>query len=229
MAARSSSRRGGQLSMTTPTPPPWLSPKVETRNRSPKTLPVTAVNGSGSTFEPVRHCYLCGKPSPEQDAVPTCPDHGPLWKLVQQGPTSNVLVERDGKVLLAQRGHEPYHGHWCIPGGFVDFGEHPEDAARRELMEEAGVEVTLTGMLGIYVAPYTRPEGTDWIQTTVYLGETEDEPRINDHEMLAVGWFDPDELPEPMVPSHLVRLADWRADRVWRWDGQDGAGSLEPG
>lgn len=177
----------------------------------------------------MRHCYECGTSSPETDSVPTCPTHGPLWKLVQQGPTANVLVERDGQVLLARRGHEPWYGHWCIPGGFVDYGEHPEDAARRELTEEAGVSVTLTGMLGIYVSPYERPGGTDWIQTTVYLGETEDEPRVNDHEMLAVGWFSPDQLPEPMLPSHLVRLDDWQAGRVWRWVDQTAAGSMEPG
>ena len=177
----------------------------------------------------MRYCYLCGSASPDAGSIPTCPDHGPLWKLVQQGPTSNVLVERDGQVLLAQRGHEPWYGHWCLPGGFVDLGEHPEDAARRELVEEVGVEVTLTGMLGIYVSPYDRPEGTDWIQTTVYLGVTDGDPAVNDGEMLDCGFFDPDALPEPMVPSHLTRLADWRAGHVWRWDDQTRAGSMEAG
>ncbi|MCP3939607.1 MAG: NUDIX domain-containing protein [Actinomycetia bacterium] len=148
---------------------------------------------------------------------------------MQQGPTANVLVERDGMILLAKRGHQPYHGHWCIPGGFVDYGEHPEDAARRELLEEAGVKVTLTGMLGIYVAPYDRPDETDWIQTTVYLGVTDDNPRVNDHEMLAVGWFSPEDLPDPMIPSHLIRLAHYVDDRTWRWSGQTAAGSMEPG
>ena len=177
----------------------------------------------------MRHCYECGLAAPDNNSIPTCPDHGPLWKLVQQGPTANVLVERDGKILLAKRGHEPWFGHWCIPGGFVDYGEHPEVAARRELMEEAGVSVRLTGMLGIYVAPYERPDGIDWIQTTVYLGVTDDDPVVNDGEMLDVGWFGADELPEPMLPSHLVRLADWTAGRFWTWDGHAGAGSMEAG
>ncbi len=177
----------------------------------------------------MRHCYDCGQPSPEANDIPTCAEHGPLWKLVQQGPTANVVVERGDQILLAKRGLEPWYGHWCIPGGFVDYGEHPEDAARRELMEEAGVRVTLTGFLGIYVAQYQRPGVMDWIQNTVYVGETDDEPIINDHEMLDVGWFDPNDLPDPMVPAHLVRLADWSAGRVWRWADQTSAGSFEPG
>lgn len=173
------------------------------------------------------HCYHCGAAAPERDGVPVCADHGPLWKLVQQGPTANVLVERDDRILLARRGHEPWYGHWCIPGGFQDFGEHPEEGARREVLEEVGVRVELTGLVGIYVSRYERPHGADWIQTTVYLGRTDDEPLVSDGEMLECGWFDPDELPEPMLPSHVVRIDDWRAGRIWRWQGQSGAGSLE--
>lgn len=177
------------------------------------------------------HCYYCGsiaEPDNSFGGVAACPQHGPLWKLVQQGPTANVIVERNSKILMVKRAHEPFLGHWCIPGGFSDFGEHPEDTARRELLEEAGVRVTLTGLLGIYVAPYARPHETDWIQTTVYLGTTDDDPRIADHETSEVGWFDPSDPPEPTVPSHLVRLADYRAGRVWRWIDQAGAGSMEP-
>lgn len=173
------------------------------------------------------YCYLCGRAIEIDHGVPTCPEHGPLWKLIQQGPTANVLVERNGKVLLAKRGHDPWYGHWCMPGGFVDFGEHPEDAARREAFEEVGVRAELTGLLGVYVARYERETGPDWIQTTVYLATTDDEPVVNDGEMLECGFFDPGELPEPMLPSHRGRLEDWQAGRIWRWKGHSSAGSVE--
>ena len=115
-----------------------------------------------------------------------------------------------------------------MPGGFQDMGEHPEDAARREAMEEVGVRVELTGLLGIYVTRYERPTGWDWIQTTVYLASTDDEPILGDGEMSDCGFFDPEDLPDPRVPSHVARLRNWQSGRFWRWEGHRDAGSVEP-
>ena len=55
-------------------------------------------------------------------------------------PCAEALVLRDGKVLLAQRAVEPFHGAWDIPGGFLENGEHPQDGVVRELREETGLE-----------------------------------------------------------------------------------------
>jgi len=44
------------------------------------------------------------------------------------------------KVLLIQRGHDPFIGMWACPGGFIDMNETPEDAAIRELEEETGLK-----------------------------------------------------------------------------------------
>ncbi len=50
-----------------------------------------------------------------------------------------TLIERELHVLLVQRRHWPYEGHWAIPGGFINMDESLEQAARRELEEETGV------------------------------------------------------------------------------------------
>jgi 8-oxo-dGTP diphosphatase len=52
-----------------------------------------------------------------------------------------AVVVRDGQVLLIERGQEPLKGHWTLPGGLVEAGEHLECAVRREMLEETGLEV----------------------------------------------------------------------------------------
>ena len=153
-------------------------------------------------------CYDCGRECVEGGApAPVCPEHGPRWKLIRNAPCADVLVERDGRVLLGRRAIEPGRGLWEIPGGFLDLGEHPDDGARREAREELGVDVTLTGFLGTYVDRW----GPDWVQVNVYLAETDGEPAPADGEVLVVAWFAPEDLPaeEQMVPGHHRRVRDW--------------------
>ena len=51
-----------------------------------------------------------------------------------------AIHENDLKVLLIQRGADPYKNHWALPGGFVEINESVDVAAERELAEETGME-----------------------------------------------------------------------------------------
>ena len=55
----------------------------------------------------------------------------------------SVAVWRDGEVLLVKRGRAPFAGFWSFPGGGVELGERLEEAARREVREEAGIDVAI--------------------------------------------------------------------------------------
>ena len=61
-----------------------------------------------------------------------------------------VIFEMDGGIVLTQRDIEPGWGKWTFPGGFMDRGETAEAAASREAREEAGVEVEVGPILGLY-------------------------------------------------------------------------------
>ncbi len=61
-----------------------------------------------------------------------------------------TIPEDDGRILLTRRAIDPSKGKWTFPGGFVDFGERTADAAVRETLEETGLTVSLTGLVGVY-------------------------------------------------------------------------------
>jgi ADP-ribose pyrophosphatase YjhB (NUDIX family) len=64
------------------------------------------------------------------------------------GVGCGAAIVRDGRLLLVKRRKAPEAGCWNLPGGKVDFGERIEDAVRREILEELGVEIELTRSLG---------------------------------------------------------------------------------
>jgi 8-oxo-dGTP diphosphatase len=63
---------------------------------------------------------------------------------------AGVLIEKDGCLLLLQRAHEPWKGYWNLPAGYVEADENPIDAAKREAMEETGLDVEIGGLFRVY-------------------------------------------------------------------------------
>ena len=60
-----------------------------------------------------------------------------------------VIVLKDERVLLVRRGKPPEEGRWSLPGGRQRLGEPVRDTARREVREEAGVDIDLIGLLDV--------------------------------------------------------------------------------
>ena len=65
-------------------------------------------------------------------------------------PAAGVLLEWRGGLLLVRRKYEPRAGSWCLPSGFMEYGETPERCALRELREETGIEGALDELFGVY-------------------------------------------------------------------------------
>lgn len=80
------------------------------------------------------------------------------------------LGQKKVKLLLVRRGEEPFAGRYSLPGGFLRRGETVEQAAVRELMEEAGVNDPKLINLGVYSAPDRDPRG--WIISCCFIALT---------------------------------------------------------
>jgi len=119
------------------------------------------------------------------------------------------------KVLLVRRGAEPFRGCWALPGGFVDEGERPVEAARRELAEESGLiwEGPLVP-IGAFGDPGRDPRG--WTVSAAYIADVGlEEPLVAPGDDASEArWFFSDELPEPLAFDHsdMVAAALWRLD-----------------
>jgi 8-oxo-dGTP diphosphatase len=67
--------------------------------------------------------------------------------------TDCVVFDPRGRLLLIRRKNPPCAGAYALPGGFVDIGETVEDACRREVREETGIELGALELVGVYSDP----------------------------------------------------------------------------
>ena len=116
-----------------------------------------------------------------------------------------VIEAPNGSVLLVR---QAYRDRWGVPGGLLKRGEDPATGARREVREEVGLEVEIIGEATVVVEP--RAQRIDLIYLAQLPSGTPAstaEPRSP--EIVEVGWFPPDELPELQheTAAALVALA----------------------
>lgn len=122
-------------------------------------------------------------------------------------PTVDIVLHRDPQgILLIERGNPP-HG-WALPGGFIDCGESAEQAALREALEETGLAVRLTGLLGVYSDPDRDPRFHTL--SVAYTAECDDGaiPCAGD-DARNVRFFPLDALPVDIAFDHRRIIADF--------------------
>ncbi len=93
---------------------------------------------------PLKYCPRCGTQLTERSHTgkirPTCPNC--QWVYFADPKVAvAVLIQADHRCLLVQRRYDPHRGTWTLPSGFVDAGEDPRQAARRECLEETGLVI----------------------------------------------------------------------------------------
>lgn len=104
-----------------------------------------------------------------------------------------AIVERDDGRWLFVR--PAYRQAWALPGGLLDRNEAPEPAIHRELREELGLVVVLDPQPWALIDPALRRLDVVW-RARPAPGFDPDAITVESHELVALGWFDPDDPPE---------------------------------
>lgn len=109
--------------------------------------------------------------------------------------TDCVVFDGRGRVLLIRRKNPPFQGGYALPGGFVELGERIEDACRRELSEETGLNVGKLRLVGVYSDPERDPRGHTC--SVAYLSQVDDAIPTAGDDAAAAEW-----------------VADWRSENL---------------
>lgn len=115
---------------------------------------------------------------------------------------------QDLSVLLIERAEDPFQGKWAMPGGFVEMDESTDDAARRELKEETGVDDVFLEQLYTFSDPYRDPRGR--VVSVAYYALV----NLNEHEIEAASdaadaqWFSIENAPDLAFDhDHVLNVA----------------------
>lgn len=175
-----------------------------------------------------RYCPYCAGPIVEEVRFnaerPVCSACGFVQFHDPKVAVIGLVVHRS-RVLLIQRAVDPAKGKWSLPGGYMDAGEMPQGALKRELQEEVGLSVKLGELIEIF--PMVNSEEERIGIVLAFKGEptgSPDIPFVADDAQDA-GWFSADEIPSDLAfESTESLLVNWKASSP----GSSGAGRQEP-
>lgn len=162
----------------------------------------------------IRYCLRCGARMVLKDdhghRRATCPDCGFVHYRNPVPAAGVILTGREG-VLMVRRRYHPAAGAWCLPAGFMEYGETPERCALRELREETGVVARLTGLFGVY-AGFDDPRVRSVL--ILYTAERRGGRLRPGDDATEARWFSPSRPPRRIAfESHRRALAELHARR----------------
>ena len=124
-------------------------------------------------------------------------------------PAVSILIFNDaGEILLGKRSD---NGKWATVGGMCDPDEQPADTARREAMEEAGIEIDIERVSGVYTLPtihYPNGDTTQYVTIAFRCRIKAGTPRVNDEESLEIRFFPLDQLPADLSAMQRRRIEE---------------------
>jgi len=116
-------------------------------------------------------------------------------------PSVLAVIKKIKKVLLVKRNRDPYKGTWMFPAGFIEFGELPEVALKREVEEETGLKVKKADLFG---ADQVRddPRSMGHISFYYQVETKKGQIKTDNEENQDIGWFDIQKPPKIGWKNH---------------------------
>ncbi len=120
-------------------------------------------------------------------------------------PVTATLVPMNGGIVLVKRKFPPYVNDWCLPGGFIEALESPEESARREVEEETGLKIKIDRLLGAY----SPGKGVNVIILLYLAGSATGKLQAGD-DASEVGCFAREHIPSNVAFAlHRQAIYDW--------------------
>lgn len=141
--------------------------------------------------------------------VMTEPRSSPDQDLARFRDGASIAVFKDRKVLLVRRAYPPFAGLWSLPGGKTEGAEAPREAARRELMEETGIEADVEGVVDlIKISGDEQVECGTSYRLTVFYGRPTGGSLKPGGDAAAAEWVHLDDV-------EALPMTEGTADLIW--------------
>jgi ADP-ribose pyrophosphatase YjhB (NUDIX family) len=150
------------------------------------------------------HCHFCGSPLTRKHVEGIMRLFCTNCDLpIYENPipaTCLVVIDSNERLLLVKRSVDPKKGFWCLPGGFMELGETPEQGALRELKEETGLSGQIQMLLGVTSNTSEQYHTVLMVGYLIkdYSGSLEPGDDASD-----AAYFNYDDLPEVAFQSHM--------------------------
>ena len=144
------------------------------------------------------------------------------WPRASVTADAVLFAEKDGQmyVLLIQRGNDPYKGYWAFPGGFLEMSESTEEGAKRELMEETGLDTTFVKQFHTFSTPDRDPR--ERVITVAYYSLVRMSEVKGMDDAAQAKWFSLDEVPKLAFDhEEMLRIAKEEISKEMRLDTKD--------
>jgi NAD+ diphosphatase len=170
-------------------------------------------------LESWKHCPRCGTALEPLDggARVDCEECGFHYYASSKPTASGLVVDDEGRILLARRARDPDKGLWDLPGGFLNEGEDPRDALRRELMEETSLDVEPLEFFDVVVDRYGDEDDAQWTLNLYWTCRVQSGSPTPADDVDELRWFARDEIPpsdELAFTNNAKVISRWRDEHA---------------